>query len=471
MKHSDYHNLSDNAFLGLPALGADVNPDTTDTALLDKAVLVMTNRERVRHGLKPFSFHPKLREMATCHSEQMRLHRFCGHENPAEGRYRTLGDRLEAVKDSHFAGFRCIGENIAQYPALKSGPTFFVVYDARGQPHCRDQDGKPLRPYTCLEYAEAVVKGWMDSPGHRANILNPDFEYIGCGCAGFARTDEGLSRNYFNLTQNFGGGEIHTNNKTTTCDGDTTPRPATTNNNAFGGLATKKNNIMKSKEDYIMDGAHTPENGVQKTQVVSVLDRSGSMGQTDASGESRISQLNEGIRLMLSQAIADVELSQMLEFCFIPFNHQACVFQKTTLAENITPPVLTASGGTDLAGAVNKGLDEIAEQKAYYVKHGISYNRPILLVMTDGEGNLDPVVKRAKEASDGKHAFILPVAIGDGANIEELKKIASDRVIKIKDGQIIAAFKYLSNSIGIIANATPDTKLPSDNPFETYAAE
>jgi uncharacterized protein YkwD len=29
-----------------------------------------------------------------------------------------------------------------------------------------------------------VVEGWMNSPGHRANILKPDFTHIGIGFAG-----------------------------------------------------------------------------------------------------------------------------------------------------------------------------------------------------------------------------------------------------------------------------------------------
>jgi len=29
---------------------------------------------------------------------------------------------------------------------------------------------------------EAVVKAWMNSPGHRANIMNPGFKYLGVGC-------------------------------------------------------------------------------------------------------------------------------------------------------------------------------------------------------------------------------------------------------------------------------------------------
>ncbi len=49
----------------------------------------------------------------------------------------------------------------------------------------------------------------MNSPGHRANILNPQYEYLGCGCAGFQQDlGNGAVVSYYYLTQNFGGGEI-----------------------------------------------------------------------------------------------------------------------------------------------------------------------------------------------------------------------------------------------------------------------
>jgi uncharacterized protein YkwD len=38
---------------------------------------------------------------------------------------------------------------------------------------------------------EAVVQGWMNSPGHRANILSPDYTEIGIGYAFSADSDYG----------------------------------------------------------------------------------------------------------------------------------------------------------------------------------------------------------------------------------------------------------------------------------------
>ncbi|MGN0678895.1 MAG: CAP domain-containing protein [Oscillospiraceae bacterium] len=49
---------------------------------------------------------------------------------------------------------------------------------------------------------EAVVDGWMNSPGHRANILNPELQYLGVG---FYCDTEGIgTTNYkYYWSQNF----------------------------------------------------------------------------------------------------------------------------------------------------------------------------------------------------------------------------------------------------------------------------
>lgn len=175
---------------------------------LDEEVLLKTNEERKKYGLKPFRPHPRLRMMAARHSEQMLLHRFFSHENPFEPRFRTLTDRMQSVMGNGFAGFRCFGENIAKSPTLKGDDKFEIRIEG-GIPHFYDLHGNEMFRYTVDEFARAVVTGWMNSPGHRANILNPQYEYLGCGCAGFQQDlGNGAVVSYYYLTQNFGGGEI-----------------------------------------------------------------------------------------------------------------------------------------------------------------------------------------------------------------------------------------------------------------------
>ncbi|NDU71672.1 stress protein [Actinomadura sp. DSM 109109] len=106
-------------------------------------VVSLTNGHRSAHGLRPLAGDPFLTAAAQAYSEDMVARRFYSHTSP-EGT--QPWDRARAAGATHLG----IGENIA-----------------------------------CGQRSPAeVVQGWMDSPGHRANILKPDFTHIGVGFHG-----------------------------------------------------------------------------------------------------------------------------------------------------------------------------------------------------------------------------------------------------------------------------------------------
>ncbi|MGR4849523.1 CAP domain-containing protein [Streptomyces sp. LARHCF252] len=110
------------------------------------AVTDLTNRERARAGLRPLAVDPLLTGAAQAHSTDMVARAFYSHTAPDGSR---PWDRAAAAGSTR----RSIGENIA-----------------------------------CGQRSPAdVVEGWMNSPGHRANILNPGFTHIGIGFAGGGR--------------------------------------------------------------------------------------------------------------------------------------------------------------------------------------------------------------------------------------------------------------------------------------------
>jgi uncharacterized protein YkwD/stress response protein SCP2 len=105
-------------------------------------VVSLTNAERAGAGLAPLVTDARLTAAAQAHSADMVARDFYSHTTP-EGR--EPWDRAAAAGATH----RGIGENIA-----------------------------------CGQRTPAeVVQGWMNSPGHRANILKPEFTHIGIGYA------------------------------------------------------------------------------------------------------------------------------------------------------------------------------------------------------------------------------------------------------------------------------------------------
>lgn len=121
-----------------------------DVGLLNAAIFFATNAEREKQKLPIFQTSRALTACAYEHSRDMALENFFSHENPNDPSKRTAWQRMEAkgLKSGERA------ENIAM----------------------RTTNG-----LTYLAFADEMVKLWMNSPGHRVNILNRNLLFLGCG--------------------------------------------------------------------------------------------------------------------------------------------------------------------------------------------------------------------------------------------------------------------------------------------------
>ncbi len=119
--------------LGFQTQNFQVDP-ADETAMID-----LVNKERTTRGLNALTFDSKLRSIARDHSADMFKRGYFSHYSP-EGE--TVADRAEKAGVDYLV----IGENLAYAPSLDLAHT-----------------------------------GLMNSPGHRANILSPDFNKIGIG--------------------------------------------------------------------------------------------------------------------------------------------------------------------------------------------------------------------------------------------------------------------------------------------------
>ena len=97
------------------------------------------NSEREKQGLQPLAFDNQLRDVARAHSQDMFKRGYFSHYTP-EGK--SPFDRMESAG----INYQYAGENLA------------------------------LAPTTPL-----AMQGLMNSPGHRANILSPNFHTVGIG--------------------------------------------------------------------------------------------------------------------------------------------------------------------------------------------------------------------------------------------------------------------------------------------------
>ena len=121
------------------------DPPDQDVIAMEDLVHVLINDERVSNGVEALAHDAALRAVARAHSEDMIARDFFDHTNPD-------GDSpFDRMSDAGIS-YSSAGENIAWN-----------------------------RGYA--DPAEVAVTGWMNSTGHRNNILNAGFTHAGLGAA------------------------------------------------------------------------------------------------------------------------------------------------------------------------------------------------------------------------------------------------------------------------------------------------
>lgn len=124
------------------ATTAKVASTTTDNSKMEKEVVTLVNQERAKVGLAALKDNSQLSNVARTKSGDMVTNNYFDHTSP------TYGSPFDMMKQFGIT-YTAAGENIAM-----------------GQPT-----------------ASSVMTGWMNSPGHKANILSKDFTDIGVGIA------------------------------------------------------------------------------------------------------------------------------------------------------------------------------------------------------------------------------------------------------------------------------------------------
>jgi uncharacterized protein YkwD len=123
---------------------ADANPNDVSLTQAKRATLCLLNKQRRAHGLRKLRENRRLDRASQRHADDMSARNYFAH-----------GDFVGRIQSAHYLrGARgyTLGENIAWGSWSLATP-------------------------------RSIVRGWMNSPGHRANILNGRFHEIGLGVA------------------------------------------------------------------------------------------------------------------------------------------------------------------------------------------------------------------------------------------------------------------------------------------------
>jgi uncharacterized protein YkwD len=159
--------------------GADLVPATDNLAAVGQATLCLLNQQRAANGVAALTENGRLTSASAGYSQRMVSEAFFAHEAPDGA---TLVDRLTGAGYSVDDAI-VVGENIGW-----------------GQ--------------GALARARSMVQAWMDSPGHRANLLSDDYTEVGLGIVLGTPDDHSLGATY---TTDFGERAVARRKASRTC--------------------------------------------------------------------------------------------------------------------------------------------------------------------------------------------------------------------------------------------------------------
>ena len=137
------------AATGVTAPTAAVTPSANSAAPVvaassadEQKMVDMINQERIAAGVNPLKVEPRLASVGLAKANDMKTNNYFSHTSP------TLGSPWDMMKQAGLpVGWA--GENIGKTQSV-----------------------------------ESAMAGFMNSPGHKANILDPRFTHVGIGIAG-----------------------------------------------------------------------------------------------------------------------------------------------------------------------------------------------------------------------------------------------------------------------------------------------
>lgn len=119
-------------------------PEAQAAAAYQKTLLRLHNKEREKRNRRPLKLHASLNRAASRYAVTMNRSKHFSHTGPDGSTF------AQRILDAGGGNFRTMAENIAM-----------------GQ-----------------RSPAEVTRAWIQSPGHRRNILNPHFRFVGFGKAG-----------------------------------------------------------------------------------------------------------------------------------------------------------------------------------------------------------------------------------------------------------------------------------------------
>jgi uncharacterized protein YegL len=142
-----------------------------------------------------------------------------------------------------------------------------------------------------------------------------------------------------------------------------------------------------------------------------------------------------------------------------------------TDAESFETFKMSAGGGTPLGAGMLMALELVEEAKRELRSAGITYTRPWIIAISDGEPTDDPslwskAISETQKAELDRKAEVFVVGV-QGANLETLGKLSNRPAIALEGIKFKELFVWLSDSLAAASRsrAGENVQLPSADPW------
>jgi uncharacterized protein YegL len=177
-----------------------------------------------------------------------------------------------------------------------------------------------------------------------------------------------------------------------------------------------------------------------------------------------IDELNAGLVAFRNELMADELAVKRVEISLVTFGpvRKLTDFQPPDV---FRPPTLNAEGDTPMGAAIEMAIEMIKERKSAYKQNGISYYRPWIFLISDGEPT--DHWRHAAEliiAGEQAKAFAFFAVGVEGADFDVLSRLSVRRPLRLDGLRFRDMFMWLSASLSSVSRSLPGDEVTFNNP-------
>jgi uncharacterized protein YegL len=177
-----------------------------------------------------------------------------------------------------------------------------------------------------------------------------------------------------------------------------------------------------------------------------------------------IDELNAGLVAFREELMADDLAVKRVEISLVTFGpvRKLTDFQTPDV---FRPPKLTAEGDTPMGLAIEKAVEIVRDRKAAYKQNGISYYRPWIFLISDGEptDNWRRAADLVRLGEQAKAFAFFAVGV-EGANFDVLSRISIRQPLRLGGLRFREMFMWLSSSLTAVSRSRPGDEVALKNP-------